>query len=309
MALDGVLKVWPWSSKAGRAGAGRAASGRKKTDSGRKETGSGRKKTVATRARSRAKAGIGWWRGLKSAGFCLVGLIALCILSLGLVVAYQALLVSPFFALDRLSINGRERLDQEEILRLAGVQPGMNLLKVNPKVLIQRLESSPWVEQAQIRRVLPDEMRIHILEKKPWALLHSEGLWYLDRIGRPIKRIEAGEEFNLPIITGLSQEAAETAQGRQDLAEAMEIVARLSRAGSPLLLDQVSEIRFSLGSGATILPLSSGPRIILGRGGMELKMEHWKKVLADLEDKGIGTRVDYIDLRLGDKAFVGLKAG
>ena len=122
-------------------------------------------------------------------------------------------------------------------------------------------------------------------------------------------RIEAGEEFNLPIITGLGQEAAQTAQGRQDLAEAMEIVARLSRAGSPLLLDQVSEIRFSLGSGATILPLSSGPRIILGRGGMELKVEHWKKVLADLEDKGIRTRVDYIDLRLGDKAFVGLKAG
>lgn len=298
MALDGVLKVWPWPSEVGRPQNRRVSLSRKNRVG----------KPVAG-AKGRDKNRFGWWTALRSTGFCLVGLAALIAVSLGLTISYQALLISPFFAMEQLSISGQNRLDQEEILRLAGIEPGMNLLKVDPGSLIHRLESSPWVEKAQIRRVLPDELRIHIQEKRPWALLQSDGLWYLDRIGRPIKKIEAGEEFNLPIVTGLGPKAIRTAQGKQDLAEAMEILAKLSRAGSPLLLEQVSEIRFSLGSGATIVPLSSGPRILLGRGGIDLKMDHWRKVLVDLKAKGIGSQVEYIDLRLSDKAFVGLKAG
>ena len=294
MALDGVLKIWPWPSGAGR-----------KTGSDRATAKAGRKARSAAKGKSR----LGLWPALRSAGFALVGLAALVAVSLGLVVSYQALLISPFFALERLSLSGQERLQREEILKLAGIGPGVNLLKLDPRALVLRLESSPWVEKAQVRRVLPDELRIHIQEKKPWVLLHADGLWYLDRIGQPIKRIEPGEMFNLPIITGLTQKALESPQGRRDLAEAMDVVAKLSRGDAPLALDQVSEIRFSLGSGVTILPLAESPRVILGRGGIALKMEHWRKVLADLEAKGIGPRVEYIDLRLGDKAFVGLKTG
>ncbi len=293
MALDGVLKIRPWPVKAGRAQGNKTSSARTAKKAG---------------ADSRSRLIPGWWRALKSAGFCLVGLIALSAVSLGLVVSYQALLVSPFFALEDLSISGQERLSRQDIQRLAGIGPGMNILKMNPKEMIQKLESSPWVEKAQIRRVLPDELRIHIQERRPWALLNSDGLWYLDRLGRPIKRIEAGEEFNLPVISGLDPQAAQTPQGRQDLVEAMEIVAKLSRSDTPLILDQVSEIRFSLGNGATVLPLSPGPRVVLGRGRVSLKLEHWRKVLADLRAKGILSQVEYIDLRLGDKAFVGLKA-
>ncbi len=298
MAMDGVLRVWPWPSKAGRPRGGRIAS-----------AGKNRAGSSVSKAKGRAKGRFGWWTTLRSAGFCLVGLAALIVVSLGLVVSYQALLVSPIFAMEKLSVSGQGRLEQQEILRLAGIRPGMNLLQVNPADMIRRLESSPWVEKAQIRRVLPDELRIHIQEKRPWALLHSDGLWYLDRIGRPIKRIEAGEEFNLPIVTGIGAKAIRSVQGKQDLAEAMDILAKLSRVDSPLSLEQVSEIRFNLGSGATILPLSSGPKILIGRGNIKLKMEHWRKVLADLKAKGIGSRVEYIDLRLGHKAFVGLKAG
>ena len=294
MALDGVLKIRPWSLKTGRAKGAKSAAARRAPRGG---------------SQDRAARVARWWTALKSAGLVLVGLTVLCAVSLGLVVSYQALLVSPFFALKNLSVSGQERLGREEVLRLAGIAPGMNLLKVNPKAVIQRLESSPWVEKAQLRRVLPDELRIHVQERRPWALLNSDGLWYLDRLGRPIKRIEAGEEFNLPVVSGLTQESAQTAQGRQDLSEAMEILSRLSRPGAPLILDQVSEIRYQLGSGATVLPVSPGPKVILGRGRMGLKMEHWQKVLADLRGKGMVSQVEYIDLRLGDKAFVGLKAG
>jgi|GEM_PF-272691 len=310
MALDEVLRWRP-------PGAGRPAGKSGKKPGRDKAAGRwpalpllGLRRRRTNRIKSSRRAGAAFFNlaRLRSIGLGLSGLIALAVVSLGLVAGYQALLVSPFFRLEKLSLSGQEQLDRYEIMRLAGLTPGVNLLKLDLDLVRARLTSSPWVEAVSLRRVLPDELRLHLQERKPQALLSAGELWYLDGRGRPFKKVEAGERLDLPVVSGIDEKEIDTPEGRRDLALALEIIGLLAQKEAPVKLAKVSEIRFSRPQGVVLLPVADNPRIILGRGRMGPKMDNWRRVLSDLSAKGLAQRVDYIDLRLEDRAFVGLKA-
>jgi cell division protein FtsQ len=277
MALDAVLK---WRPLGGRAKAQPAEPARAR--------------------RSRAKTVV----------LVLSLLVILSALSLGLVAGYQTLLASPFFRLQKLTITGPTRFDQAAVIKLIGLKAGENLLKLDLDQLTRRLQASPWVERVSLRRVLPDELRVHLVDRVPKALLVSGEVYFLDAQGRPFKRVEAGEPLGLPVITGLGVKSlANDDQARQDLSEALELIDLLEAKAGALDLGQISEINYSPGRGAVLLPLGRGPRVILGRGGLDLKLNHWRRVEADLAARHLRPKVDYIDLRLTDKAFVGLRTG
>lgn len=283
MALDTVLKLWPLPTRARKP---------------RRKTGRSR----------RTKSG-GLIERAKQLGLGLAGTITLLGLSLLLVLGYQALLSNDLFAVKVVTVSGLERLDRNRVRKLAGIDGSLNLLRMDPDLVAAKLTGSPWVETAEVRRVLPDELRIHLVEYRPMALLMADGLWYVDSRGNRFKRVEPGEGVDLPVLSGLKGGDLEQDGGRADLKLGLEIIDRLSRGEAPLSADQVSEVNLDQGLGATLLPLGRSPRVILGRGSLGLKFEHWRRVLADLKARRLLGRVEYLDLRLKDRAFVGLKAG
>ncbi|MBW1711959.1 MAG: FtsQ-type POTRA domain-containing protein, partial [Deltaproteobacteria bacterium] len=246
---------------------------------------------------------------VKFTALALIGLAGLGLASLGLVAGYQALLTSPFFEMKRLTISGHQRLSRTEITKLTGLKPGMSLLRLNLKAVRTRLEASPWVAQAHLRRVLPDELRIHLVERRPRAILAAGDLWYVDDQGQVFKKVNPKKRLDMPVISGLDPGQLDLAPAKADLAQSLKILRLLSRPGAPLGLNQLSEIQFSPASGAILHPLTQGPRIILGRGLIGLKIKHWRQVKADLTSKGLWSQIAYIDLRFKDRAFVGLRSG
>ena len=158
-------------------------------------------------------------------------LTTLAAASLGLVAGYQALAAGGLFYLKRVTLIGQERLDREQVLALAGLKEGQHLLELKPALIRGRLLASPWVAQARVRLIPPDEVRIHLVERRPAALVMAASPWFMDEEGVVFKTMEPGEWADLPVVTGLEEKDPRQAAGREVMERVREVLDLLSRPG------------------------------------------------------------------------------
>lgn len=220
--------------------------------------------------------------GRLAAGALFFGLLAA--MGIGLLWMYRTATTHPYFGLATMSIEGHRRLEKAEIVALAGVVQGENILAMDLEAVRQRLADDPWVEQANVRRVLPDGLAIDIQEREAvFWVLRGEDLWYADGLGSPIAPVEAQRFAALPLLS--LQDA--TSVELQKLTELL----RALRANDVFFgTGEVASMSLEHGGELTVM-LESGrhPR------GLKLVMavEHWRRdlrymdaVLADLSRRG-----------------------
>ena len=92
-------------------------------------------------------------------------------------------------------VSGNERLATGDVLALLDGLRGRNILGVNLVEWQDRLLSSPWVEEATLRRVFPGTVEVRVRERTPMAigrigsalyLVDSHGRWWTST-GRPTR--------------------------------------------------------------------------------------------------------------------------
>ena len=76
-------------------------------------------------------------------------------LSVGLLMGFRWLTVTPFFALGQIEVTGNSRLSAQEIVSLAGVELGANTLDLRIADVERRVAANPWTRRVAVRRVLP----------------------------------------------------------------------------------------------------------------------------------------------------------
>jgi cell division protein FtsQ len=112
--------------------------------------------------------------------------------------------------------------------------------------LVQRrleIEQIPWIQQAVVRRTLPDRISVEVRERTPVAWLRvGAALFLIDADGAILERPTQGA-FHFPVVTGLSAEMpqADRSQRIHLLLDFLQQI-DLARAGSS---DRVSEIDLS----------------------------------------------------------------
>lgn len=112
---------------------------------------------------------------------------------------------SPLFTIEEISMQGLDKLSANEVRLAMGIREGMNIWKVSPPELRERIFTLPRVAEAEVGRVLPDKLLVQIQEKHALALVPYHG-YYLELAGDGtligIQNNYAGE---LPLINGLPQ--------------------------------------------------------------------------------------------------------
>jgi cell division protein FtsQ len=150
---------------------------------------------------------------------------------------FQIFRNSSVFVLNDVQVTGAVKTDREEIKKLI-LTSQKNALKVDLKEIKLRLESHPWIQSAILWRELPGTIRVHILERKPVAIVSAGNLYLVDSAGHVIETLsEATEYSGLPVITGIP-EASNEARIRASL-QFVEAVAE-----DPQIFQQVSEFHY-----------------------------------------------------------------
>lgn len=225
-------------------------------------------------------------------------------ISVGLVAGYRFLTESPYFALNRVRVEGVKRLEVREVMELGGVALGRNVMAMNIAEVEERLTASPWVDGVVIRRELPDGLHIHVAERVPAFWVLREGrLFYVDADGKIIERVAAERFASLPLLE-LGEGCAECTRELRPFQRALE------RRELFFGLHQVAELSLSGETGLGV-GLDGGQGLPDIRLGVDLN--EWQagfgkleRVLADLERRGETGAAATLTAR-GDKVWVGYR--
>lgn len=197
---------------------------------------------------------------------------------------------SRYFQIRKIEISGCRVTTPDVLRKYAGISYQMNMLTLDPEAIQQRLQSHPWVSQAQIRRIWPNEIAVSIIEYRPEALVvqgKGNDFYYLDKSGKIFAPVVQGMALDFPVVTGIDT-LQEGEEKEQVLARAISFL-RLAQINNPNLPAQnVSEIHLT-DEGEIILYLVKHPfPIYFGKGDIKRKYYQLCKVLEVLYQKKKG---------------------
>lgn len=106
-----------------------------------------------------------------------------------------------YFAVREIVIEGTERLDASKVRMWLGMGEGSSIWDASPQVLEARLESHAAIAAADVRRLLPDRLRVLVRERRPRAVLRTDtGFFLVDQSGAVLE-VATGSAGELPIVS------------------------------------------------------------------------------------------------------------
>jgi cell division protein FtsQ len=221
--------------------------------------------------------------------------------------AYQGVALiaaAPSLQIGHVSARGHERLSTGEVLALVAGLRGQNILAADLAHWQDKLLSSPWVESATIRRVLPSTVEVTVRERRPMGIGRIGTAMYLVD-GRGVIIDEYGPAYadiDLPIIDGL---AAPPEDGGPivDAARA-EFAARViaALAARPELQQRVSQLDVTNLRDAVVI-LDGDPALLrLGDTDFAARLQQYVDLAPALRERVAA--VDYVDLRFDERLYV-----
>jgi cell division protein FtsQ len=138
----------------------------------------------------------------------LVGAIAALASGLVLYQAGRYFLFSQGVMIERaeqIEIRGNRFVPADAIVEKFSADMHRSVVRVPLGERRQALESLPWVERADVQRVLPNRIRVEITEREPVAFLRGANeLSLLDAHGTILERPVEGE-FRFPVVSGIGE--------------------------------------------------------------------------------------------------------
>lgn len=219
------------------------------------------------------------------------------VLLLGGVMAFATFFVlnSAPFRLDKVVIEGNERLGKEEVRLLAGLTPGMNLWQVVPSLVERKLRSSPWIEKARVARKLPGTVAITMRERRPVAVIpYYNSFLLLSGEGLVLEVVADPGGLHIPVLSGVP--AGQVTVGQvvpwEEVAWVLRALGQLDRGGLSLL----AGVGLNRPEGVVLYSREATP-LYLGTPGPDLeeKIRTALPILVDIRTRGM--EVEYIDVR------------
>jgi cell division protein FtsQ len=192
-----------------------------------------------------------WFRSLRGRRRPALIAVGSVVLLIGGVAASR----SSVFDVRRIDVTGTDHLHRPQIVRIAGVSNATNALWLDEGMVERRLESEPWIADADVRVTLPLTVEIAVHERSPVAVAQGAvtSLMAADGTALGSGRIPRG----LPVI---ELGAAGPVEGIRPSPVG---AARALGAMAPALRAQVARVRVLL-DGSLELRLRGGPTVRFG---------------------------------------------
>jgi cell division protein FtsQ len=245
-------------------------------------------------------------------------LLAGAIFLVGSFVLYEVgdfFLFSPRLALqnlDQVEVAGSRYVPRQTVVEKFSRDVGKSILRIPLDTRRQNLEAIPWVDHAVVSRILPNHIRVELVERTPVAFLRTgNDVGLIDAQGVILERPIEGD-FKFPVLSGVTESVP---PGQRALR--MELYTDLLRAMNqikPGATDHLSEVDVSDATDlrATLAGLSQmgiaglddqGPLLVhFGNKDFASKF----RVLLDniAQWRATAGRVDSVDLRFSKQVVV-----
>jgi cell division protein FtsQ len=113
------------------------------------------------------------------------------------------------FGINEISLTGHHNTLDSDIFSALDPEQSQSVVHFDVAKARARIEALPWIKMANVQRILPDQLRVEVVERSPaavWLDGDREGL--VDRTGRLLAWVKAGTITDLPRIAGAGAPAA-----------------------------------------------------------------------------------------------------
>lgn len=220
--------------------------------------------------------------------------------------AFEFVISADALTVTRITVSGNTRLSRGDVLSLLEGLAGRNMLLVSLDEWRQKVLTSPWVEDAALRRVLPGTVDVVIAERRPMGIGRMSGeLYLLDQHGGIIDEFGPSHaEFDLPLIDGLAtpKRAAADTPIVDEVRAALAARVLSSLQGRPELAGRVSQIDVSDERDAVVILKNDTALIRIGDDQFAERLQSYLDLVSALREKV--PQIDYVDLRFGERVYV-----
>ncbi|HEV3253586.1 MAG TPA: FtsQ-type POTRA domain-containing protein [Candidatus Acidoferrales bacterium] len=227
----------------------------------------------------------------------------------------EYLYTSPQMALlhpEQIELAGNHYVSRASVLEVFVSDRGRSVLRVPLDERRRLLEAIPWVEQATVRRALPNRIQVEVIERTPVAFLRQGAeLALVDTQGVILERPLEGD-FHFPVVSGIDagMRREERARRLQMLVAFLQDVDR-ARVGAGELVSEVdlsdaADLRATLErlpAGSVADAAAAGPIVVhFGNGDFQNK---YRVLLENIGQwRATAGRVDSVDLRFNGQVVV-----
>jgi cell division protein FtsQ len=107
------------------------------------------------------------------------------------------------FAITSITVTGRQRLSEQEILDAAGITANSSLLFVNAAAVRDELEHVALIKQATVSKFFPNRLVIGVVEREPYALWQKDGDVFVIAADGTVIDSRKDQRFDgLPFVVG-----------------------------------------------------------------------------------------------------------
>jgi cell division protein FtsQ len=258
-----------------------------------------------------------WWRPASTAGRVVLSAGALLVLF-----AFTATCLMTRRSLERdarfriagsedIQATGLTEVSRSEMLPVFGEDIGRNVFFVPIEQRRRQLEQIPWVEHATVMRLLPDQIRVAVVERQPVAFTrHGEQIGLVDANGVLLSMAPATmakHHYSFPVLTGIDPgDPTDSRKARVDVY--MRMMAELDADGKHNS-EQISEIDLTDPEDARVLMPEQGADI-LAHFGEDHFLERYERYQAHIgEWRQQYPHLAAVDLRYDNQVVLQMASG
>jgi cell division protein FtsQ len=232
-----------------------------------------------------------WWRPASTAGRVFLGLGVLLVLGgfiTGVLAAKTYLGRDSRFRVagaGNIEATGLTQVSRAEMLPVFGEDIGRNIFFVPLAERRKQLEAIPWVERATVMRLLPDRIRVSVVERQPVAFVRQgQQIGLVDADGvlltMPTATM-AQHHYSFPVVTGIN--ARDPLPARKMRMAAYERLLADLDANNQHLSEQISEIDLTDPQDARVLMPEQGTDIV-GHFGDDRFLDRYRRYKAHIAE-------------------------
>ena len=211
-----------------------------------------------------------WWRPASTTGRVLLAICALVVLG-GVTAAALAFRTSlerdPRFRIagaSDIQATGLTEVSRGQMLPVFGEDIGRNIFFVPLDQRRKELEAIPWIERATVMRILPDQIRVNVVERQPVAFTRQGSqIGLVDADGVLLSMPPAAmakHHYSFPVLTGIDG-GDPAASRRARMAVYQRMMNELDSSGQHYS-QQISEIDLTDPEDARVLMPEQGTDIL-----------------------------------------------
>ena len=207
--------------------------------------------------------------------------------------------------------SGLTEVSRAEMLPVFGEDIGRNIFFVPLVERRKQLEAIPWVERATVMRLLPDQIRVSVVERQPVAFVRQgQQIGLVDGSGVLLTMAAATmaqHNYSFPVVTGIDpRDPLPSRKGR--MAVYQRLLAELD-ANNQRLSEQISEIDLTDAEDARVTMPEEGADIV-AHFGDDRFLERYQRYQAHIAEwRQQYPKLAAVDLRYDQQVVLEMTEG